>query len=223
MPLPTGKVNPYELAKLIFPHLELDDDRVVVGPDVGLDAAVIELPEKMLVLSSDPITGNLRDPGWLSVHVNANDVATIGAEPEWFLVNFFLPEGVEEERVEELAKQVSRACEELGVSVVGGHTEVTPGLGRILISGAMIGEAPKDRWVSAAGAKPGDKIILTKGVGIEGTFILAVDREKELKKALGEDLVNRAMEFREKLSVVKDALTAIKTGGVNAMHDPTEG
>lgn len=223
MPLPTGKVSPYELVKLVFPHLKLDDDRILVGPELGLDAAVIELPDRVLVLSSDPITGALQDPAWLSVHVNANDVATMGATPQWYLANFFLPEEAGKRVVEELTKRASVACEELGISLVGGHTEVTPGLDRALISGAIIGEAPKDRWVSAGGAKPGDRIILTKGVAIEGTFILASDREEELVEALGRELVERAKEFKQKLSVVKGALTAIESGGVNAMHDPTEG
>lgn len=223
MPLPTGKVSPYELVDLIFSQLELEDERVLVEPQLGLDASVIELEDRVLVLSSDPITGTLRDPGWLSVHVNANDVATMGASPEWYLMNLFLPEGSEGSKVRSLTSRAEAACEELGASLVGGHTEVTPGLGRVLISGAMVGEASKDRWVSADGAEPEDTIILTKSAGVEGTFILASDREDELVEDFGAEFVERAKRFRERLSVVEEALTAVGAGEVHAMHDPTEG
>ena len=221
--LPTGKVGPYELAKLVFPYIRLHDRRVLVGPRLGLDAAVVDYDDRVLVLSSDPITGALRDPGWLSVHINANDVATMGAEPKWFLANLFTPEGCSRKLIRSLIKRMTAACDELGISLVGGHTEVTPGLKRILISGAMIGEAPKDRFVTSAGAKPGNRILLTKGAAIEGTAILATDREAELTKILGRPLIARAKRFMDKISVVRDALTAVSAGGVTAMHDPTEG
>jgi hydrogenase maturation factor len=223
MPLPTGKVDPHKLAKLVFPHIKLNDPRVLVGPKLGVDAAVVSFGEKVLVLSSDPITGALHDPGWLAVHINANDVATMGAKPSWFLADLFAPENCGEGLIQKLVKRMSAACEEIGVSLVGGHTEVTPGLDRVIISGAMIGEAEKDKFVTSAGAKPGDKIIMTKSAAIEGTAILAFDREKELENALGRDPVNRAKKFMRKISVVKDALVAINAGGVTAMHDPTEG
>lgn len=221
--LPIGKVGPYELAKLVFPYIKLRDRRVLVGPRLGLDAAVVDYGDRVLVLSSDPITGALRDPGWLSVHINANDVATMGAEPKWFLANLFTPEGCSRKLIRDLIGRMTAACDELGISLVGGHTEVTPGLKRVLISGAMIGEAPKNRFVTSAGAKPGDRILLTKGAAIEGTAILATDRETELTKVLGRPLVMRAKRFMEKISVVRDALTAVSAGGVTAMHDPTEG
>lgn len=224
MPLPTGKVSPYELAKLVFPQLESVDERVLVGPEVGLDASIVEVEDRVLALSSDPITGAMEDPGWLSVHVNANDIASMGACPQWFLMNIFLPGGAEGSDVREITGRAESACEELGVSLVGGHTEVTPGLGRLLISGAMVGEAPLGKWVSAAGAKPGDRILFTKSAAVEGTFILASDRREELEGEFGTDLVKRAKDYREKLSVVDEALTAIEAAGeVHAMHDPTEG
>lgn len=223
MPLPTGKVSPYELVELIFSRLELEDERVLVGPELGLDASIVELEDRVLALSSDPITGALQDPGWLSVHVNANDVSTMGASPRWFLLNLFLPEGSGRSKIRTLTERAEAACKELEISLVGGHTEVTPGLNRVLISGAMVGEAPRDEWVSAAGARPGDQIIFTESAAIEGTFILASDREGELKSEFGAGFVERAKRFRERLSVVSDALTAIEAGEVHAMHDPTEG
>ncbi len=223
MPLPTGKVSPYKLLELVFPELESDDEKILVGPDVGLDASVIGFGDEVLVFSSDPITGALKDPGWLSVNVNANDVAAMGASPEWFLLTLFLPEGTERADVKRVMKSAREACDELGVSIVGGHTEVTPGLGRVLISGAMAGIAPEDRWVSAAMAEPGDDIIFTKTSALEGTFILALDREEELKKEVGIEIVDGAKKLKKQLSVVEDALTAVENGEVHAMHDPTEG
>lgn len=220
--LPVGKLDPRKLVKLVFPHLRMHDPRVLVGPGLGLDAAVVELRDRVLVLSSDPITGALRDPGWLAVYVNANDVAAMGAQPRWFLANLFAPEGFKELELKHLVKRVARACKELGISLVGGHTEITPGLTRVVISGAMVGEAPKRRFVTSAGAKPGDRIILTKGAAIEGTAILAWDREAELSSALGRELVARAKRFMRRISVVKEALLAAGVG-VTAMHDPTEG
>lgn len=222
MPLPTGKVGPYELAELVFPHLKLDDERVKVGPNVGLDASIIELEDRVLVLSSDPITGALKEPGWLSVHVNANDIATMGGKPEWYLANIFLPEKSKRSMIERIVESIENACEELDISLVGGHTEVTPGLERVLISGAMVGEAPKDRWVSSGGARTEDRIIFTKSAAIEGTFILALDKGEELQEELGKDTIERAKKFRRKLSVVEDAFMALDSGEVHAMHDPTE-
>lgn len=223
MELPVGKVGPYQLAELVFPELKAEDSRILVGPDVGLDASVVEFREKVLVMSSDPITGAIKNPSWLSVHVNANDVAAMGASPEWFLINLFLPKGTTRKELKNLIKEAGRACGELGITLVGGHTEVTPGIERILISGAMIGEAPQKRWVSAAGSKPNDAIILTKSIAIEGTFILATDREEELKRELGFETVRKAQDYSKNLSIVKDALTAIDVDGVHAMHDITEG
>jgi thiamin-phosphate kinase len=222
MRLPIGKVGPRELERLVLPYIRLRDRRVLVGPRAGLDAAVIDCGRRVLVLSCDPITGALRDLGWLAVHINANDVATTGATPRRFMATLFAPEGFGGDRLKRLTKRVQAACDELGVSLVGGHTEVTPGLPRVIISGAMVGEAPKQRFVTSAGARPGDRIILTKTAAVEGTAILAADRERELTKALGHPLVARAKRFMRRISVVKEALTAARVG-VTAMHDPTEG
>lgn len=223
MPVPTGKVSPYKLKEILFSLLEIKDERVLVGPEVGIDASIVKLEDRILALSSDPITGALKDPGWLSVQVNANDVATTGATPQWFLMNLFLPEGTEESDIKNIFERAKAACDELGITLVGGHTEVTPGQKRVLISGAMVGEAPLDKWVSTDGAKPGDDIIFTKTAAIEGTFLLASNYEDELSDKLNPGSVEKAKNFLKKMSVVKDAATAMESGEVHAMHDPTEG
>ncbi len=223
MNLPTGKVSPYELKELLFEELDLKDEEVLVKPEVGADASVIKLDDGALVLSSDPITGSLKNPGRLSVHVNANDVASMGADPKWFLLTLFMPEDADRSDIKQVMEEARKACEELGISLVGGHTEITPGLERVLISGAMAGMVSKEKWVTSSGAQPGDDIIFTKSPAVEGTFILSEDKESELKENYGEEFVDRCKSYGDKLSVVKEALTAVENGEVHAMHDPTEG
>jgi thiamin-phosphate kinase len=222
MRLPTGKVGPRELERFVFPLLRLRDPRVLLGPGVGLDAAVVSYGPRALVLSCDPITGALENLGWLAVNINANDIATLGATPRWFLCTLFLPEKYSGSQLRKLMEEIQGACDELEVSLVGGHTEITPGISRVVISGAMIGEVPKNRLITPAGAKPGDEIIVTKTAAIEGTAILACDRGRELSESLSRRLVIRAKRFLRKISVVREALIAAKLGA-SAMHDPTEG
>lgn len=222
MRLPTGKVGPEELKHFLFPFLRLRDKRVLVGPGVGLDAAVVDIGLRFLVLSSDPITGATENLGWLAVNVNANDVATLGARPSWFLCTILLPEGSTGANVQKLIKEIQSACTELGISLVGGHTEVTPRVSEIVISGTMVGEAPRKRLITPAGARPGDEILLTKSAGVEGTAILARERGGELKQSMGAHAVSRAKKLLRRISVVREALIAAELGA-HAMHDPTEG
>jgi hydrogenase maturation factor len=119
--------------------------------------------------------------------------------------------------------QVDEAAREISVTVAGGHSEITPGLHRPIIVGSMIGEVAFGRYISTAGAKPGDKVILTKTVGLEGTAVLAHDLHEKLARLLGDDIIQRARMFSRRISVVRDAMIAMRTGGVHAMHDPTEG
>jgi len=221
--LPTGKVPPRTLVRAVYRYLGVKDERVILGPSIGEDAALIDMGDRVLVLTSDPITGAVENIGWLSVHVNANDVATRGARPRWYLCSILLPDGAEEPFLEDIMKQVDQAACELEVSVVGGHSEVSPGLSRPVVVGSMVGETAKNRFVSSSGAKLGDKIILTKGAGIEGTAILATDLPHLLKAKLGEETLVRAKAFIKKISIVKEAMVAMDVGGVDAMHDPTEG
>ena len=171
----------------------------------------------------DPITGAVERIGWLAVNVNANDVATFGVEPAFLFSCLMLPEGADKKMVETISTQMNDAAKDLGMAIVGGHCESTPKLTRPIVVGCAMGITEKGHYVTAAGAKPKDKLILTKSAGIEGTAILASDREKELEKTLGVTMLQSAKDFYNQISVVKDALTACKTGGVHAMHDPTEG
>ena len=171
----------------------------------------------------DPITGAVERIGWEAININANDVATSGVEPAFFFSCLLLPENADSKIVETISTQMHNAAKELGIAIVGGHCESTPGLTNPIVVGCIMGLTEKGKYVTAAGAKSGDKLILTKSAGIEGTAILASDREAQLSKVLNPSMVESAKHFFNQISVVKDALTAFKTGGVHAMHDPTEG
>jgi hydrogenase expression/formation protein HypE len=218
-----GKVPNKVLEEIVFRNLGAKRDDVILSPSIGEDAAIIQAGNQFLAVSSDPITGAEKWLGWLAVHVNANDVATRGVQPLWFNSIILLPKNSTAELVEKICTQMDKAARQLNIAIIGGHCEVTPGIERPIVSGCVIGVAEKGRYVTCGGARIGDQIILTKGTGIEGTAILASDRRTELLKVFDENFLNQAENFFQKISVVKDALTAFRTGGVSAMHDPTEG
>ncbi len=218
-----GKLPPGLLREVVLDSLPPLDDRVLVGPSVGEDAAVIDYGDRVLVVHSDPITGAVRNIGWLAVHIACNDVATQGARPLWILPVVLVPPGWGVEGLRAIVSDIRRATEELRVSVVGGHTEFTPGIDRPILAVTVLGEAPRDRYVTTSGCRPGDLIILTKGLAIEGAAIIASEMEEELAGVLGRGVVEEAKGLIRMISVVEDALTAVSAGGVHAMHDPTEG
>ncbi|MGW8319800.1 MAG: AIR synthase family protein [Candidatus Promineifilaceae bacterium] len=223
--LPVGKLPPALLAQLLS-QAPTDDPRIVLGPGPGIDCAVIDLGTTYLVLKSDPITFASDEIGWYLVQVNANDIATTGAKPRWLLITALLPEGrTTYRKVESMAEEIFNACQAIGVSVIGGHTEITAGLNRPLIVGTMIGEVEPDRLVSPTAARPGDKILLTKGVPIEATAILAREFPEKLRAFLSDEELQAAGNFLHHpgISVLEDARVAIGAGKVTAMHDPTEG
>ncbi|NIP67234.1 hydrogenase [Candidatus Bathyarchaeota archaeon] len=223
MKLLPGKVPTEILQKIVFKNLGNRRGDVILGPRVGEDAALVKVGEEKLSIATDPVTGAEGWLGWLAVNVSANDVATCGVQPSWFSSNILLPEDSNEKIVKEICGQMNEAASQLDMAIIGGHCEVTPGLSHPIVIGCSVGVADNGRYVTSAGAKPGDKIIMTKGVGIEGTAILASDRRKELLKVFDEKFLDQAQNFFTKISVVKEALIAFRTGGVSAMHDPTEG
>jgi len=220
--LQPGKLSPEDLEELVFSRLGRGDSRVLVGPGEGVDAAAIDFGERVLVASTDSITGAAEDVGFYAVHVNANDVATFGARPRWFLLTVMLPEGADKALLARIMDDVRAATSSLNVVVVGGHTEVTPGLDRPIVVGTMLGEAKREKLVTSGGARAGDAIILTKWAGLEGTSIIARERENELVDAFGRAFVESAKSLIQLISVVEEGLTAGEVG-VHAMHDPTEG
>ena len=223
MKLPPGKIPIDILKEVVFKNLGAERSEVVLGPATGIDGAVLDVGNKNVIVSMDPITGAVERIGWEAINVNANDVATFGVEPAFFFSCLLLPENADSKIVETISTQMNAAAKELGIAIVGGHCESTPGLANPIVVGCIMGLTEKGKYVTAAGAKPGDKLILTKSAGIEGTAILASDREAQLSKAFSPAMLESAKRFYNQISVVKDALTAYKTGGVHAMHDPTEG
>jgi hydrogenase expression/formation protein HypE len=224
-PLPVGKLPPELLARLIA-RAPVNDPRVRVRPGIGLDCAVVDLGDRLLVFKSDPITFATDEIGWYLVQVNANDLATTGAVPRWLLLTMLLPEGqATPALVEQWAEQVNRACRELGIDVIGGHTEVTHGLDRPILAGTLVGEAEPQRLVTPSGAQPGDRLLLTKGVPIEATALLAREFPDRLEPFLSPAELAEAQHYLTLpgLSIVRDAALALQAGRVSAMHDPTEG
>lgn len=223
MRLPLGKTPPEVLETYVFRYLGLKRDDVVLGPTKGEDAAIVRAGRNLLALSCDPISGAVRKIGWTAAHIACNDVATRGVRPRWLLSCIMLPQGSGEKILKEISAQISSAALQLKVAVVGGHSEVTPGLSHPLVIGFSAGLVEGGRYAACRNAKAGAKIILTKGIGIEGTAILASDRKNLLAEKLGKKTVERAERLYREISIVREALTAFETGGVQAMHDPTEG
>lgn len=223
---PAGKLPPRVLQALLATCRPSKRSRVVLGPRFGEDAAVIDLGERYLVAKTDPITFTSERIGWYAVNINANDVATMGARPLWFLATLLLPErGASLALVRHIFRDTLQACQELGVTLCGGHTEITHNLNRPLVVGQMLGEVEKSKLLRKEKQRPGDLVLLTRGIAIEGTAILARERRLLLTRKLGSALVRRAQRllFRPGISVVRDALLAQRHGEIRALHDPTEG
>ena len=224
--LRTGKLDVHILQRLLKQYAR-PDKRIILGPGIGEDAAALDMGETALIVSTDPITFATSEIGHYSVMVNANDIATMGAEPKWFLITILFPETEDnEDLAETIFRQIHRACDQMNILLVGGHTEITYGIDRPIIIGQMLGEVKKDELIATGGAKPGDVILLTKGICIEGTSIIAREKHQELlSKGMAEDLLERAKRFlfEPGISVVEEARLAVRAGRVHAMHDVTEG
>lgn len=224
--LPVGKLNP-KILESLFSAYTIDDPSVIVGPKVGEDAAVIDIGECYLIAKTDPITFTTDEIGWYLVCVAGNDIATMGAVPRWLLVTVLLPEGkTTESLVRNIFYQITTACKEFGITLCGGHTEITYNLDRPVLVGQMFGLVEKHRLIKSSGARVNDDILLTKGIAIEGTSIIARECEKLLlERGYLPQYISKAKNYLKDpgISVIKDAILASQSGGVHAMHDPTEG
>ena len=199
---------------------------IIVGPSIGIDSAIINIHGTLLAAKSDPITFVSDNIGAYAVHVNANDIAAMGGIPRWFLATILLPEGKATTKMaERIFSQISSACDEAGAALCGGHTEITPGIDRPLVAGHMLGTLHGKKPITSAGAKPGDALILTKGIAIEATSIIARELAGKLEGSFSTAFLKRCSGYFKTpgISVVKDARVALENGPINAMHDPTEG
>ncbi len=218
-----GKLSPETLKKIIFSNLGTIDPRVIIGPQVGEDAAVIDFGDRFLITHADPITGAIENIGWLSVNIIANDIATRGARPRWILTVMLLPQSIELSQIKQIMEQINEAAKSLGIAVVGGHTEITLDIDRPILITTAFGETNDKIVINTNGAKVGDTIIVTKGAAIEGTAILSTEMADSLKGKVDEETIRKAQGFVRMISVVKEAMIATEVGGVHAMHDVTEG
>lgn len=219
-----GKLDPDFLEKLIQSHTSTDN-RVIVGSKIGEDATVIDMGEKVLIAKTDPITFVTDQIGFYAVQVNANDIACMGGDPKWFLATLLLPEHISENEINSIFAQISATCQKEGIAFCGGHTEITIGLNRPIVIGQMLGEAEKAKVVLKSNARENDHIVLAKQIPIEGTAIIAREKESELKKHYPEDYIHRCQNylFDPGIGVRQAAKIAMNTAKVHAMHDPTEG
>lgn len=220
--LPAGKLPPAMLESYVLRYSGSLRKEVLVPAALGEDSAVIDFGGDLCVVSTDPITAATEDAGSLVVHVSCNDVAASGAEPVAMLLTILMPVGTSADWVKRLMEQVHRTASNLGVQVAGGHTEVTPGLVAPILCGTVLGRAKRDRIINSGGARPGDRLLMTRAAGIEGTAILAADYPDYCRSVLGDQGYARALAMSEEISVVQHALLA-RDAGATAMHDVTEG
>jgi hydrogenase maturation factor len=220
-----GKLDKETFESVIFPRLGKPDKRVLLKPMHGVDAGVIDLGDKVMVVAEDPTFGMpvlMSYFGWAIVHICASDVAVLGVKPEFMTICLLLPPGTKTEDFESIWSQIDTECKNLGISIVGGHSGVYPGISYPLNGGCTVwGFGKKEDLTPASNAKIGDRVIITKGPAIEATGILAIQAEKELREKLGEPITKRAKKLFLEMSVVKEALIARKYA--HAMHDATEG
>lgn len=217
-----GKIPPELLKSLVFNNIRVRNSEVLLRPEIGEDCAAIDFGSHACVLSTDPITAAVKGAGALAIHISCNDVATSGLRPVGIMVTILAPPEATEEDIRVVMEEAGEAAAKLGVEIIGGHTEITSAVNRIVISTTALGKVLKDRIVRSSGAQAGDDVIMTKWAGLEGTSIIAADNEKQLLGRLTGEELEAAKAFIEHISVVEEGVTA-GDFGANSMHDVTEG
>ncbi|MBR5565532.1 MAG: AIR synthase family protein [Roseburia sp.] len=218
-----GKVPENVLERSVFKQLHTKRSEVLLGAGVGEDCAAVKLEEdEIFVLSTDPITGTAKDIGKLAIQITVNDLASSGAEPIGVLLTILLPPEAKESHLKKIMNQMEEACAMAKVQIMGGHTEVTPVVNQPVVTVCGVGKVKEGKLVLSSGARPGMDIVVTKWVGIEGTSIIAKEKEEELKTRFSASFIDKAKELDVYLSVLSEAAVAVNSG-VSAMHDITEG
>lgn len=218
----TGKLDSGLLEEIVFRNISFRRTEVLTHPGVGEDCAVVDFGDYDCVLSTDPITGAVSDIGHIAVHVSCNDIAASGTEPLGILMTCMLPEGTTEKEIEEIMRQAGKTSTDLGVEIIGGHTEITAAVNKPVIVTTALGRTCKGCAQSAENMRPGDYVLMSKEAGLEGTGILASDFEDRLLGILCEEEFSAAKAMLDKISVVKEGVIAGKIGTAG-MHDITEG
>jgi len=224
-----GKLSPDKMENLIGNSFGKYSNDVIVGPGAGLDAAVLKLSDgRVMAIAEDPIFPApglpLETFGWFTVHIGASDVAVTGIKPQFMTYTLLLPPSFSEEDTKTIIKSISKTAEELGITIVGGHTGWYGAVTVPTVGGVSVwGFADSDKWISPGGARDGDSIIMTKGPSIEASALLAILKQDKLKGRISDENIKNLIGRSNEITVVKDALLAFETGEVNAMHDATEG
>lgn len=217
-----GKLNPEDLENMVLDRLPVLSDDIICGPATGLDCAAIRYQDGQVVLSTDPITGASADIGSLAIHVSCNDIAAFGIRPKALLLVLIAPPAASRAEIEAVIDQAAATARQMGVSIVGGHTEVSDAVNRFVVTTTAIGFTGDSPLVRSNGAQPGDTLVMTKTGGLEGTAILAADQAARLGCRLTEDELAAARRLLEQISVVPEGVIGGELG-VSAMHDATEG
>lgn len=218
----TGKLNWDDLNQIIKNSTGALRREVRTGGGVGEDCSIIDFGEYDCVLSTDPITGASENAGKLAVNINCNDIASSAAEPLGILVTILAPQDSTIYEIQKVMNEIHDECKKLNVQVLGGHTEVTAAVNKMIISCTVLGKAKSGTAVATSNAQIGDDIIVTKKLCIEGTSILVNDYPHKVKNILSEKEIQEAKSYSEELSVIKEGIIA-GNFGVNCMHDITEG
>ena len=217
-----GKVPESVLRRSVLKQLKIVRPEVVMGPAAGEDCAAIQLAaEEMILLSTDPVTISTQKAGYEAVHLTANNLASSGAEPVGVMITILLPEKAKEKDLKQLIKDIQQACTELGIDVLGGHTETTDAVKRIVVTATGIGKVKKEELTATKGAGPEEDIILTRYAAMAGTAAIAWKQEEQLRSRYSKDFVDSAKELGKALSIVQEAKIA-KECGATSMHDVEE-
>ena len=218
-----GKVSETVLKRSVLNQINHRRDEVLVGPAVGEDCSVLAVAEdEVIVMSADPITGTVQDIGTLAVHITANDIASNGAEVIGVMLTILLPDNTPEEELRTMMKDMEAVCDKLHIDIIGGHTEITKAVHQPIVTVTGIGKMKREAMIKTTGARPGQEIVMTKWAGLEGTAIIAADREAELKSKYPAGFIDSAKNMIEHISVIPEAMVA-RAVGVTSMHDVTEG
>jgi HAD superfamily hydrolase (TIGR01509 family) len=224
IPLDQGKL-PNDMLENFLCHFEVEDPTLLIRPGVGEDIAAADISqEEVLILKSDPITFATDAIGKYAVAVNANDLATAGATPRWFITTLLFPVGTTGSKIWHVMKELNDVSQKFDITLCGGHTEITDAVTRPIVVGSLAGTVAKDKLIDKCNLRQGDKVLITKSVAVEGTAIIAREFEKDLSAKGFKDIeITACKQFIEHISIVEEAGIACETGGVSAMHDVTEG
>jgi hydrogenase expression/formation protein HypE len=220
--LESGKLENDVLKNSIIDKIKLKNKEIKIGSKVGEDCAVIELGDHSIILTTDPITGSVNDVGKLSINITSNDIASAGYRTKGVLLTILVPEGTAVEEIERIFDDALKQAEVLGIDIIGGHTEITAAVNRVVVSATDISYGKGNDYVTTSGAKLGDRIVISKSPGLEGTGIIASDKRDELKSVLSEEELSEGISLLDFTSVVEEGVIG-RLEGASSMHDATEG